>query len=156
MCNLFEEEHVQDHALGEKLRAIIKGLEHSTGVEEINTWGAVLRPVFVEFMVFNLSHMAKEEEVLNRLLWRYYSDGELHGITQQIIAHQPPAALQLFSSWMMKGLSNNEITQWLKEVKSTAPEFIFNNLFAIAEKELPAGRWSSIQENIMEGALIAG
>ena len=155
VCNLFEEEHVQDHALGEKLRAILKGLENSTAVDDINTWGAVLRPVFVEFLVFNLNHMAKEEEVLNKLLWRYYSDEELHGITQKIIAYQPPEALQLFSAWMMKGLSNNEITLWLKEVKTSAPDFIFNGLLALAEKELPAKRWSAIQENIMEGALMA-
>jgi len=155
VCTLFEEEHVQDHALGEKLRSILKGIENATSVEDITTWGAVLRPVFVEFMVFNLNHMAKEEEVLNKLLWRYYSDEDLHGITQQIIAHQPPEALQLFSAWMMKGLSNNEISAWLKEVKTTAPDFIFNGLLALAEKELPASRWRTIQENIMEGALMA-
>lgn len=155
VCNLFEEEHVQDHALGEKLRAIIKGMENATDENDINTWGTVLRPVFVEFLVFNLNHMAKEEEVLNKLLWRYYSDDELQGITKKIIAHQPPEALQLFSTWIMKGLSNNEITHWLKEVKTTAPDFIFNNLLALAEKELPAQRWRTIQENIMEGALMA-
>jgi len=155
VCTLFEDEHVQDHALGEKLRSIIKGIESSTSQEDLNTWGAVLRPVFVEFMVFNLNHMAKEEDVLNKLLWRYYADDELQAITQQIIAHQPPDALQLFSAWMMKGLSNNEIRDWLNEVRATAPDFIFNGLLALAENELPEERWEAIRENISEGVSIA-
>ncbi|MFZ9388254.1 MAG: hemerythrin domain-containing protein [Chitinophagaceae bacterium] len=155
VCNLFEEEHVQDHALGEKLREIIRGIDQSVSDEDVNTWGAVLRPVFVEFLVFNLNHMAKEEEVLNKLLWRYYSDEELKGITQQIIAHQPPEAMQLFSSWMMKGLSNSEISDWLLEVRNSAPEIMFNNLCHLAESELPSSRWNQIRDSILEKQSLA-
>jgi len=155
VTTLFEEEHVQDHALSDKLRSVLKGLQVAATDQDKNTWGTVLRPVFVDFVVFNLTHMAKEEEVLNKLLWRYYSDEDLQGITQQILAYQPPATLQLYSSWMMRGLSNYEITVWLKEVKNSAPEFVFNGLLALAEQELPGERWHTVQENISEGALMA-
>lgn len=155
VTTLFAEEHVQDHAIGEKLRSIIKGLLESASLNDRNTWGAVLRPVFIEFMVFNLNHMAKEEEVLNKLLWRYYSDEELQGITQKILGYLPPETLQQYSVWMLRGLSNNEISEWLKQVKATAPEFLFSALLSLAEKELPAGRWSVIQETIRDGAIAA-
>lgn len=155
VSNLFAEEHVQDHALSDKLRSVLKGIETAETDHDKNTWGAVLRPVFIDFVVFNLNHMAKEEEVLNKLLWRYYSDEDLIAITGKILAYQPPQTLQLFSSWMLRGLSNNEITFWLKEVKSTAPEFIFNGLIAEAERVLPENRWHFIQETITEGALVA-
>jgi hemerythrin-like domain-containing protein len=155
VTTLFAEEHVQDHAIGEKLRSIIKGLLESASLNDRNTWGAVLRPVFIEFMVFNLNHMAKEEEVLNKLLWRYYSDEELQGITQKILGYLPPETLQQYSAWMLRGLSNNEISEWLKQVKATAPEFLFTALITLAEQELPAGRWNLVQETIRDGAIAA-
>jgi hemerythrin-like domain-containing protein len=155
VSSLFAEEHVQDHALSDKLRSVLKGLQVAENDNDKNTWGTVLRPVFIDFVVFNLNHMAKEEEVLNKLLWRYYSDEELQAITGEILAYQPPQTLQLFSSWMLRGLSNNEIKDWLKEVKHTAPDFIFNGLLAEAERVLPQNRWNVIRETITEGALVA-
>lgn len=155
VSTVFSEEHVKDHELGEKLRSILKGLQESASQNDKNTWGVVLRPVFIEFMVFNLEHMAKEEEVLNRLLWRYYSDEELHAITEKIITHQQPEALQQFTAWMLRGLSNNEIIQWIKQVGATAPEFIFQGLVIAAEQELPAARWALIRETIRDGAIAA-
>jgi len=155
VSSLFAEEHVQDHALSDKLRSVLKGLQVAENDKDKNTWGTVLRPVFIDFVVFNLNHMAKEEDLLNKLLWRYYSDEELQAITGKILAYQPPQTLQLFSSWMLRGLSNNEIKDWLKEVKHTAPDFIFNGLIGEAERVLPESRWNLIRETITEGALVA-
>jgi hypothetical protein len=99
--------------------------------------------------------MAKEEKVLNQLLWNYYTDEELHGITQRIIAQIAPEQMQEYSTWMMRALSNNEIIGWLKSIKDNAPDFVFNNMLALAEKELPESRSQIILSNITEGALLA-
>lgn len=155
VTSLFAEEHVQDHALGEKLRSVVKGLLESASLEDRNTWGAVLRPVFIEFMVFNLNHMAKEEDVLNKLLWRYYSDAELHAITEKILGYLPPDTLQQYSAWMIRSMSNNEITEWLQQIKATAPEFMFSGLLATAERELPASRWETIRNSMNTGSIAA-
>lgn len=155
VSTLFMEEHVKDHELSEKLRSIIKGLQEAASQNDINTWGALLRPVFIEFMVFNLEHMAKEEEVLNKLLWRYYSDAELQGITEKILAHLSPDILQQHSVWMLKALSNQEIVDWIRQVEATAPEFILHNLLTTAESVLPAERWLTIQMSIRNGAIAA-
>lgn len=155
VTNLFAEEHIKDHELGEKLRSIIKGLQEAGSIKDHETWGAVLRPVFIEFMIFNLEHMAKEEDVLNRLLWRYFSDEELQGITQKILGYLPPETLQQYSAWMIRGLSNNEIIGWLKDVKATAPDFVYEGLKMIAEKELSQQRWNFIRQSIGERALAA-
>lgn len=155
VTTLFAEEHVQDHALSEKLRAIINGLQTATAPEDKRIWASLLPQVFIEFMVFNLHHMAKEEIVLNKLLWRYYSDEELHGITQKILGYLAPETLHQYSIWMLRALSNNEISEWLKQIKTSAPEFMFALLLNSAEKELPAHRWNAIQESIRDGALAA-
>jgi hypothetical protein len=122
--------------------------------EQLVAAGAI-RSAFIEFMIFNLQHMAKEETKLNELLWKYYTDDELKNITQQIIAQIPPDTMNQYSTWMIRALSNTEITNWLKEIKNNAPDFIFNNMIDLAEKELPASRWMQVQENMTEGAMIA-
>ncbi len=55
---------------------------------------------------------------------------------------------------MMRGLSNTEISGWLKAVEKNAPEIVFNNLFSIAEKELPHDRFRKVLENLTEGTMV--
>lgn len=155
VSDLFAAEHVQDYALGERLRALLAKLEQAALNTDSLQTGCELRTAFTDFLVFNLSHMAKEEVVLNKLLWQHYTDEQLQGLTQKILAHIAPADLQIFSSWMMRGLSNSEVIGWLKEVKNNAPEVAFTGMLNLAEKELPATRWHLVQECITEGAMIA-
>lgn len=154
-ASLFEEEHVQDHELGNRMRSLLNMFAVVEKTEDKEMMGSAIRFAFVEFLVFNLKHMAKEEDVLNNLLWKYNSDEQLMGITQQITGHLPPEAMQQYSHWMLRGLSNNEITGWLKEVKNTAPDFVFKNLFSLAEAELPEARWHAVKEVLCEGAMLA-
>ncbi|MBK7374190.1 MAG: hypothetical protein IPJ02_01040 [Chitinophagaceae bacterium] len=99
--------------------------------------------------------MAKEERELNRLLWDNFSDEELHGITMQIISQIPVDLLNAFNFWMMRGLSNNEIIHWLKQIKNTAPDAVFNGMMQLAETELSQQRFSIVTESLTEGAMLA-
>jgi hypothetical protein len=151
----FEQEHITDKALGLKLEELQQLFKHaSTEMDKINT-GVEICSAFIKFMVFNLEHMAKEEDIINKILWRYYNDDELHNITLKIISKTSPETMSLYSRWMIRGLSNNEISDWLKQVKSTAPAFIFQGLLKIAEEELPLYRWQTIQSSIEEDRMIA-
>jgi hypothetical protein len=155
VTGLFAEEHVEDHILSNRMRALL-GMFHETTIDEEKIqMGSAIRFAFVDFLVFNLKHMAKEEDVLNNLLWKTYTDEQIHGITQKILAHIVPGDMAVFSRWMMLGLSNNEIIQWLKEVKNNAPGFVFAGMLALAEKELSCNRWAAVQEGITEGAMLA-
>ncbi len=155
VVDAFEQEHITDKALGLKLEELQQVYKYaSTQSDKVNT-GVTINAAFIKFMVFNLEHMAKEENILNKILWRYYSDDELHGITQQIIAKTSPETMTAYSRWMIRGLSNLEISEWLKQVKYTAPEFVFQELLKIAGEELPSNRWLSIQATISEGRMIA-
>ena len=55
-------------------------------ITEKSEAGTQVHAAFSKFMLFNIEHMAKEEDVLNPILWRYYTDAELMAISQQIIA----------------------------------------------------------------------
>ncbi|MFI5129764.1 MAG: hypothetical protein ACHQFX_07230, partial [Chitinophagales bacterium] len=110
---------------------------------------------YVKFMVFNLEHMAKEEAVLNKILWRYYTDPELMAITRQIINDVPPDYMVQYNKWMIRGMNNGEITKWLKGVERNAPEDVFQSLFATAESELPEKRFRLVLEGLTEGVMLA-
>ena len=150
----FEQEHEEDHDLGESLQKWVTAFGYTVAPSAKQTIGDELVKSFIRFMVFNLRHMEKEEQVINPLLWRYYSDEELHAITQKIISSIPPEEAADFSRWMVRGLNNAEILSWLKGVKNSAPQPVFHSLLNIAEEELNPHRWSFVQEHLTEGAMV--
>jgi hypothetical protein len=151
----FEQEHIKDHLLGQQLQQAIDQYNHADLITGKAAAGRQLQAAFLRFMVFNIEHMMKEEDVINPILWRYYTDAELHVITARIVAGIPQDYMMHYSRWMMKGLNNAEITQWLREVEKNAPEPVFQALFATAEKELSERRFRQILECLTEGAMLA-
>jgi hypothetical protein len=153
---LFNQEHDEDHALAQRLAIMIKAFSHTVSATEKTKAGMAIQIAFTEFVVFNLEHMAREEDVLNAALWRHYNDAQLMNLNKIIIGNVPPEALSLASRWMIKSLNNPEIITWLKQVRSTAPEPAFRGLFNMAASELAPARWQLIQEVLMEGVMVAG
>lgn len=151
----FEQEHVEDHELGESLEKWLTAFNYAVAGSAKETIGEELTKAYTRFMVFNLRHMAKEEQVISPILWRYYSDSELHNITLQIMKAVPQNEMAFFSRWMVRGLNNSEILYWLKGVKNTAPRPVFLSLLSIAEKELQPNRWNIVQDSLTEGAMVA-
>ena len=155
IVDAFEQEHIKDHELGSKLRTLIAMFDSVESDDDKIQLGSNIRKSFVDFLAFNLEHMAKEEEIINNLLWRYYTDEEIRAIEFQIVSKQSPEATALAWRWMLRGLSNQEITRWFKIVEKGAPETVFNNLFSMAEKELPNARFRQVLEGLTEGAMLA-
>lgn len=155
VVDAFEQEHEKDHALSERLRGLLTVYNHAIKTEVKIETGQAINQAFIEFMIFNLEHMAKEETVLNKILWRYYSDAEIIAINQRIVASISPEEMAVTSAWMMRGMSNAEISGWLKAVEKNAPEPVFTRLFSIAEKELPNDRFRKVLENLTEGTMVA-
>lgn len=153
--NAFEQEHKEDHALGQRLTGLMAAYQHAVSTEERTHVGRAIHTAYVEFMVFNLKHMAKEEDLLNNALWRQYDDAQIINLNNIIVSKIPQHELGFTSLWMIKSLNNPEIITWLKQVRSNAPEPAFRALFNMASTELAPARWSQIQEVLMEGVLVA-
>ena len=151
----FEQEHITDHALVQRLKGLLMALACSISSEAKKELGASLTTAYNEFMIFNLQHMQKEETLLNKMLWRYYSDEELTAVSQKIASSIPVEEVAIASQWMMRSLSNSEITAWLRTVERNAPEPVFRSLFSIAEKELEQKRFRVILEGLTEGIMTA-
>lgn len=150
----FEKEHVEDLRISNRLKNIIVIYENIFFPEERALCGSALVKSFTEFVVFNLEHMAKEEQLLNQVLWEHYSDEQIIAIQQQLMATIPEEQLQQTSRWMMRSISNEDIANWIKHVKATGPEFAFNNLVSIAQEELSEIRFATILEILEEEELI--
>jgi len=154
IVDAFEREHAMNIKLTRALKNCLQALQMASPVVRPEM-ANVLYKTFVQFMVFNLEHMSKEETILNKILWRYYSDGEILAIQKNILASLTPWSATNGSRWMMRGLNNPEIVGWLKSVEESAPEAAFQKLFAIAERELPERRFRHVLETLTEGVMLA-
>lgn len=147
----FEAEHVEDNQLGEQLNICIEKLEISQSLLEKIVAGRELSETFVSFMVFNLKHMAKEEDILNRILWRYYSDDEIKKIGTDIAKSVEPWIQDFYATWMLRGINDSEARTWIKAVERGMPELVFKTLLQKAEQELPAKRFRRVSAALTEG-----
>ena len=154
IVDAFEQEHVTDKHLMRSLKDSLQAMQMASPLVRIEMANE-LGKTFIHFMVFNLEHMAKEENILNKILWRYYSDEEILAIQKDILASLSPWSAATGSRWMMRGLNNPEIVRWLRSVEESAPETIFQKLFVTAQNELPEHRFRHVMEALTEGVMVA-
>ena len=152
VVDAFEQEHVKDHELSAQLRSLINVYKSLINDEERTQLGSAFRKAFVDFLAFNLVHMAREEDIINNLLWRYYTDDQIRAIERQVISNQTPESTAVVWKWMLRGLSNTEIINWLKAVEGNAPQVVFKNLFLTAEKELAGNRFREVVNELQKAA----
>ena len=144
----FEAEHEKDLSLGNMLKNLINIYRNVNFEEERINVGSAICKAFIDFMVFNLEHMGKEEILINKVLWEHYTDEQLHGISQQITASIPPEEMAYTSKWMIRSINNKEAIGWLSQVKAAAPAFVLQSIITEAVNTLPAERLERIQEGI--------
>jgi hypothetical protein len=80
--------------------------------------------------------------------WRRYSDAELADTDQKFSIGMPYDNMAPYSTWTVRGLSNDEILNWLKQVKLNAPDFMYKGLLAITEREVNNNRWELIRNSL--------
>lgn len=151
----FKQEY-QSHAVQiQQLRELIQAYYRTAGREEKIAAGRPIQQAFTSFLITHLEHMIREDKLINSILWHHYSDTALLGLEKEIVAHLPPKDLAALSKWIIRGMNNTEIIEWLRAIEKTTVTAIFRAFFASAEKELPENRWQKIQEALAEGASIS-
>lgn len=143
----FESEHVVDLALSAQLRQKIAIYHEADDKEEV---GRQLYYALNAYVAFNLQHMNKEEQQLNQVLWAHYSDQELLGVVQKIKQSVRPDEMKIVFEWMVKGLNNVELLQWLNALKRQAPAFVLRMVVDACCEYLPAARWQPIKASVGE------
>ena len=151
----FEAEHVLDEKLGQDLHRCINKLILASEFLEKIARGRELNEAFVAFTVFNLQHMAKEEDIINKILWRYYSDDQIKKISNNIAASIQPWIQDFYANWMIRGINNIEAADWIMEVEKSMPEVVFQTLLQKAEKEWSPERFRQVTQRLSEGVMVA-
>jgi hypothetical protein len=150
----FEQEHVADHEIGNRLQTLLtiyRSLE--TGEERINC-GSCISKSFRDFMVFNINHMAKEEIEINRVLWANYTDQELLELNARLTAAIPSEEKMVTAKWMLRSINKAEAIGWLQAVKETSPSFVFDALIDMTYTELPEQIRAEVQDAVMEEEIL--
>ncbi|HEX5171175.1 MAG TPA: hemerythrin domain-containing protein [Cyclobacteriaceae bacterium] len=150
----FESQHEEDHRLGHEIRLALASWKIAEGTVARLSAGKKIFFLFNEFIAFNLYHMNKEEQLINEVLWRHYTDIEIQGITQQIVQSIKPQILFEESRWMMKSINVREAVDWLVGVKVSAPTEVFAIYVKMAQEEMPVDRWLKVKETLFDERLI--
>jgi hypothetical protein len=150
----FRDEHTEDIRLAQQLKAGIDKVTVARSMMEHIVAGRELTELFIEFMVFNLKHMAKEEDIINKVLWRYYSDDEIRLIALRITQHTPPWIQEFYATWMLRGINDAEAVNWIKAIERGMPPVAFETILQKAEQELPGHRFNKVTTSLSEGQLI--
>jgi iron-sulfur cluster repair protein YtfE (RIC family) len=151
----FNSEHEEDDKLGKELNSAVEKVISSSTAFEKTVAGRELTESFIRFMVFNLNHMAKEEEIINKILWRYYSDDEIKAVVGKISQMDPPWIQEFYVKWMIRGINNSEAITWMKAVEKGVPAVVFKSLVQKAELELPTSRFQKIAKSLSGETLVA-
>lgn len=151
----FNGEHEEDEKLGKELNKAVEKVANSSTVIEKIVSGRELTESFVRFMVFNLNHMAKEEDIINKILWRYYSDDEIKAVVGKISKADPPWIHEFYVTWMIRGINNAEAIAWMKAIEKGVPPVVFQSLVQKAKQELPQTRFQKIKESLIEETEVA-
>ena len=149
----FNAEHEEDERLGLALNTAVEKLSTGTMPQEKILAGRELTESFVGFMVFNLQHMAKEEDIINKILWRYYSDDEIKAVAMQISQSTPPWMQDFYFKWMLRGISNTEVTGWIKSIEKSQPPVVFQTILQKAQQELPRKRFQKIRQSLRDAVV---
>ena len=155
LINSFEQDHEKNISLSASLEHALDAFHYLSNNQEKLEAGRKINSEFVAFMGFNLDHMAREEAMINQILWRFFDDAYILDIQKTIVRNTEPWHNDFFSKWMLRGNNDKDIQGWLKSVQETAPPIVFNNLFQKAEQELPKPRFQKLMTSLSEGALLA-
>ena len=153
LCDEIECEHQAGKHITKRIKEYLLAIQECNNNPKAPASEKLCRS-FNDFIAFSLYHMNKEEEQVNKILWSLYTDEEIMAFELAAINCLSPEKLEFFSKWIMRGLADCEIIEWLKEIRNGSRQSCFQPLLNIAQKELPEHRWLKIESELMDGVMI--
>jgi len=119
----------------DKLCALCDHVEQQHGAKR----QALLDHLQLQLSVFvgeNLVHMNMEETENNAVLWAHYTDEELFGIHDAIVASIPPEEMQFTMQWMLPALNPSERAGMMLGMRAGMPPGMFAGMLEFARSLL--------------------
>jgi hypothetical protein len=142
---LLEQTNEKDVALARSVNAHLETYAKLNDKRAKMIFGMELQALFFEFTAAVLQHMNKEETVINELLWKKYNDRQLAELEWEIMKQVTPDDCTWYTGAIMKGLSNEEIIDWITGLLAKSNPSLKTNLIKTAQKVLPIEQWQMIR-----------
>lgn len=155
IADQFIKDQQQALNLSAQLKNALSNFVSEQTLKSDNHAGKVLSCRYMEFMLFQINLMVKEEELLNKILWKYFSDKHIAQLQKEMLQNNCLTLSEKLTRWMMRGINDTEAVYWLKTVERTASQLEFKTLFATAEKELSQDRFKKLLSSLTEGVMLA-
>ena len=140
-------EHVQHEST---ITALAGGVAHLLGCARAARPATthVLYRQLALFMAHNFEHMNEEETAHNAVLWAHYTDAELVGIHDALVASIPPHEMLQFARWMAPFMSPAERTAMLSDMQQNAPAAALAAVLAQVQPHLTPGEWTKLVRSL--------
>lgn len=125
------------------MRADCDAMEAGTAEGREAAWRRLQRRL-AQFTGESLLHMETEETANNAVLQACYTDAELTGLHQQILAAIPPGEMAVDLRWILKGSSPAERLQIMAGIRADAPLPVFEAMLDLARQSLDPGDWNKL------------
>lgn len=153
--NAFNRQQQESLNLAGEIKKVSRIFRLADSDSERRIAGSALSNAYMQFMMSQLHLMSQEEIEINHLLWYHFNDARLVSMEQQVLASLSPAEMIVYSKWMVKGLADIEMIEWLSGLKKTVRSLVFNAVMNHIHAQLPAESWYRITEELGVGALAA-
>jgi len=147
--------HQEALRLAQEINKIVKIFKYAESDSERRIAGSAVINAYMHFMMYNLELMAGEEVEINHILWYHFNDAKLVSMEQQVLATLSPAEMFIYSKWMVKGLSDAELTEWLMKLKKAVRGLVFNSVMNHIKGQLSEAKWYKLSDELAEGVLAA-
>jgi len=136
-------EHEGVEASLRELLARVEELERAP-LGEREELGRGLRECMARMLTQQFLHMQREETQANAALWSRFTDEELEGVHQRILATIPPARTAEWFEILLPAMEELERVGFVADLHSKLPAEVFDALFALARVRLGEPAWRQI------------
>lgn len=136
-------EHVEHERHIRGLRASMQRLLEAPAVQRPRLAHALYQELAL-FIAENFHHMHVEETAHNAALWANYTDAELTGIHEALVASIPPEKMMAFVRWLVPAMSPAERAGMLGEMMAHAPAPAFAAVLDLVRPHLSDAEWDKL------------
>lgn len=139
-----EDGHEEHDRFVAELRSLSNGVTSARTPELRALAGTTLYLHYSAFFADMLAHMVEEERVLQPLLHRFFTDQELLGINDAIVASIPPDEIFELTCTMVSAVNGPERADILAGARASAPPEAFQALVGAIRPRLDADEWTEL------------
>jgi hypothetical protein len=92
--------------------------------------------------------MHVEETAHNAVLWARYTDAELMGIHDALVASIPPQEMMQVARWLVPSMNPTERLHLLADIRTKAPAPAFEAILATVQPHLTAAEWEKLARGL--------